>query len=99
MFVADGLGIVLRRDLRIEPSSSVFSARFSGQGHAPFAKAIFEFPFLKSREVPNLLDAQRMQMRFHHFADTRNFMHIERRNESRLFPRQNPENAIRLVLP
>src|SRR5208282_2713479 len=50
VFVADGLGIGIGANLVVEPSASIFSAGFSGQGQTPFAKMFLEKRIVKAGE-------------------------------------------------
>ena len=82
----------------VEPAARIFAAGFSGERQSPLAETFFENIFLESREIGDLVDAQEVQILFHHFADAGNIAHIERREELRFLPRDDPQHAIGLGL-
>ena len=63
VLVADGLGVVFGRNFAIEPSASVLTSGFAGEGQSPFSEAIFQFAFFQPGQIADLLDAERVQMR------------------------------------
>ncbi len=98
VLVADGFGADVGSDFGIEPAPGIFTASLAGEGQAPFSEAVSEIGFFEASQVPNFLDAESIQVSFHHFTDSGNFADIERSKEPGFFPRNDPEHAVGLGL-
>src|SRR5579859_1400398 len=98
VLVADGLGAEILSNFGVEPSARIFSASLAGQGESPLSEMLLQFALFQVGEISNLFDTEGMQVALHDFADARNLAHIERRQELRLFTRDDPEDAVGLGL-
>ncbi len=98
MLVADGFRIRVGAHLAVEPASGIQAERFASQRQPPLSEPAFEKRFVEAREIPDLVNAQRVQILFRHFAHTRNLAHVEWREEAGFLPRHHPEHTIGLGL-
>ena len=96
VLVADGLGISVSPNLRIEPSSGIFTAGFARQRQSPLAKPFFEEHIVETGQISHLPDTKCMQVLLGNFAHAGNVPYIERRQKSCFLARHNPQNSIGL---
>src|SRR5581483_322196 len=92
------LGTAVFSDLRVVPTAGILAPRFPCESQAPLAKALLEEVFVKTSEVPHLVNSERVQILFGNLAHTGHLAHIEGSQKLRLLPRNHPQNAVRLGL-
>ena len=76
----------------------VLPTRFAIERRAPLAETFFQFFDGHFGELPDAVDAQRVQTRFGDFADPGNFSNGKRREKFFLGARRNPDQSARLGL-
>ena len=98
MLVADGLGFCLCSDCVVKPAARIFTASLARERHAPFAETLLQFGFFHSRQIADFLNAERVQIAFHHFAYAGNFADVKRRQKLHFFSRNYPKHSVGLRL-
>ena len=98
VFVADGLGIRVLSDIRIEPATRILAVSLSRQRQSPLAKMLFQRGLIERSQVTDFAYAQRVEVLLHHLSDARNAAYIQRREKFCFLLGNNPEHSIRFRL-
>ena len=94
--MAYGLGISVRPNFGVEPSSGIFAPGFAGQRQSPLTKAFFQKHIVEAGQITHLPYAERTEVLLGNFTHAGDVPHIERRQKSCLLARHDPQNSIGL---